>query len=229
MARKRQSGKRKARKSSSGIGIFVMGLIVGSIGTVLGMNYFDQSPLNGPGSGIGSLLKQPTQRVQSDSEPQKTSVTETIPDFKFDYHELLLEEEYVLPLPSRDRTEVADVPEQSTTETDSTATAETTESVAATELTSSPQPTAEPAVEPGTAFVIQIGSYRSFEDADRIKATLALTGSETYIQKVSIEGRGDFYRVRMGPFREYDAVERAVDTVTDLNIKPLVFRVKTSG
>ena len=150
-----------------------MGLIVGSIGTVLGMNYFDQSPLNGPGSGIGSLLKQPTQRVQSDSEPQKTSVTETIPDFKFDYHELLLEEEYVLPLPSRDRTEVADVPEQSTTETDSTATAETTESVAATELTSSPQPTAEPAVEPGTAFVIQIGSYRSFEDADRIKATLA--------------------------------------------------------
>ena len=56
-----------------------------------------------------------------------------------------------------------------------------------------------------------------------------LTGSETYIQKVSIEGRGDFYRVRMGPFREYDAVERAVDTVTDLNIKPLVFRVKTSG
>ncbi len=206
-----------------------MGLIVGSIGTVLGMNYFDQSPLNGPGSGIGSLLKQPTQRVQSDSEPQKTSVTETIPDFKFDYHELLLEEEYVLPLPSRDRTEVADVPEQSTTETDSTATAETTESVAATELTSSPQPTAEPAVEPGTAFVIQIGSYRSFEDADRIKATLALTGSETYIQKVSIEGRGDFYRVRMGPFREYDAVERAVDTVTDLNIKPLVFRVKTSG
>ncbi len=206
-----------------------MGLIVGSIGTVLGMNYFDQSPLNGPGSGIGSLLKQPTQREQPVSEPQRTSVTETIPDFKFDYHELLLEEEYVLPLPSRDRTEVADVPEQSTTETASAATAETTESVAATESTSSPQPTAEPAVEPGTAFVIQIGSYRSFEDADRIKATLALTGSETYIQKVSIEDRGDFYRVRMGPFRDYDAVERAVDTVTDLNIKPLVFRVKTSG
>lgn len=208
-----------------------MGLIVGSISTVLGMNYFDQSPLNGPGSGIGSLLKQPTQRVQSDSEPQRTSVTETIPGFKFDYHELLLEEEYVLPLPSRDRTEVADVPEESTTESTSasTATTETTESVAATESTSSPQPTAEPAVEPGTAFVIQIGSYRSFEDADRIKATLALTGNETYIQKVTIEDRGDFYRVRMGPFREYDAVERAVDSVTDLDIKPLVFRVKSSG
>ena len=207
-----------------------MGLIVGSIGTVLGMNYFDQSPLNGPGSGIGSLLKQPTQRVQSDSEPQTTSVTESIPDFKFDYHELLLEEEYVLPLPSRDRAEVADVPEESTTESTSAsdATAEPTETVAATESTS-PQPTAEPAVEPGTAFVIQVGSYRSFEDADRVKATLALTGRETYIQKVSIEGRGDFYRVRMGPFREYDAVERAVDTVTDMNIKPLVFRVKTSG
>lgn len=206
-----------------------MGLIVGSIGTVLGMNYFDQNSLNGPGSGIGSLLKQPTQRVQSASEPQKTSVTETIPDFKFDYHELLLEEEYVLPLPSRDRVEVADVPEESKTETAATATTETTESVSATESTSSPQPTAEPAVEPGTAFVIQIGSYRSFEEADRVKATLALTGSETYIQKVSIEGRGDFYRVRMGPFREYDAVERAVDSVADLNIKPLVFRVKTSG
>ncbi len=208
-----------------------MGLIVGSISTVLGMNYFDQNPLNGPGSGIGSLLKQPTQRVQSVSEPQSTSVTETIPGFKFDYHELLLEEEYVLPLPTRDRAEVADVPEKSTTESTSasTATAETTESVAATESTSPPQPTAEPAVEPGTAFVIQIGSYRSFEDADRIKATLALTGSETYIQKVTIEGRGDFYRVRMGPFREYDAVERAVDSVTNLDIKPLVFRVKSSG
>lgn len=208
-----------------------MGLIVGSIGTVLGMNYFDQNSLNGPGSGIGSLLKQPTQRVQPVSEPQRTPVTETIPNFKFDYHELLLEEEYVLPLPSRDRVEVADVPEKSTTESTSASatTAESTESVATTESTSSPQPTAEPAVEPGTAFVIQVGSYRSFEDADRIKATLALNGSETYIQKVSIEGRGDFYRVRMGPFREYDAVERAVDSVTNLDIKPLVFRVKLSG
>lgn len=208
-----------------------MGLIVGSITTVLGMNYFDQNPTNGPGSGIGSLLKQPTQREQSVSEPQTASVTETLPDFKFDYHELLLEEEYVLPLRPRDRIEVADVSEKSTTENTSasTTTTETTESVAATESTSTPQSPAEPAVEPGTVFVIQIGSYRNFEDADRVKATLALTGSETYIQKVSIEGRGDFYRVRMGPFHEYDAVERAVDTVTDMNMQSLVFRVKTSG
>ncbi len=236
MARARRKPKSKSRRSSSGLGIFVMGLITGSIGTVLGLGFFEDHPLDDVGSGLGSLLNQPAQTAPPAPQPQTGKVTEAIPDFKFNYRELLLEEEYVLPLPPREK--AADTEDQTSTEPESIAAAPTAteEAPAAAQTATDPTPAAaeqppapKPVADDGSAFVIQIGSYRKFEDADRIKATLALNGFEVYIQKVSIEGRGDFFRVRMGPFREYEAVESATDSLTKLDLQPLVFRVRTSG
>ncbi len=67
------------------------------------------------------------------------------------------------------------------------------------------------AVEPGAHYVLQAASFARFEDADRLKAKLALNGLVAHIQKVSIEGRGEYHRVRLGPytgFQELDAVDR---------------------
>ena len=48
-------------------------------------------------------------------------------------------------------------------------------------------PTA-PAVERAGSYVLQVGSYRKFEEADRVRAQLALQGIESKVQRVLIIG-----------------------------------------
>lgn len=62
--------------------------------------------------------------------------------------------------------------------------------------------------QPGT-YYLQVGSFRSAEQADRFKAKLTLQGLEVNIQKVTINNTDTFHRVRVGPFQELDALNRA--------------------
>lgn len=221
----RSKRKSKNRKSSSGFGIFCMGLIVGSIGTVLGMGFFDETPLDDVGSGLGSLLNDSRQVATPGAElSQPAAVDGQLPGFKFDFPELLLEEEYVLPPPNREQPTANKEPAQVATavppESDTSSTSSTT---------STTTPIQQPASGKGTAFVIQVGSFRKFEDADRVKATLAINGYEAFIQKVSIEGRGDFFRVRLGPFDQYETAQQTTGSLTALKYQPLVFRIKANS
>ena len=47
---------------------------------------------------------------------------------------------------------------------------------------------------------MQVGSFKAFEDADRVKATLALHGVTASIQRVVINGQEVWHRVHVGPF-----------------------------
>ncbi len=65
----------------------------------------------------------------------------------------------------------------------------------------------KPAVQsPGRAagYMLQMGSFRSLADADRLKASLALVGIQAEIQRVIIKGGDVYHRVRSGP---YDRVQ----------------------
>jgi cell division protein FtsN len=64
-------------------------------------------------------------------------------------------------------------------------------------------------VEQAGTFLLQIGSFKSFEQADRLKAKLSLLGFETDTQKVTINGKDTFYRVRVGPFPNLGILEKA--------------------
>ena len=55
---------------------------------------------------------------------------------------------------------------------------------------------------PGT-YVLQAGSFTSYDDADRRRAQLALQGIESSIQRVSIDDK-TFHRVRIGPTNDLD-------------------------
>ena len=61
-------------------------------------------------------------------------------------------------------------------------------------------------VEPGI-YVLQAGSFTEYEDADRRRATLALQGIESKIQRVTIDDN-TYHRVRIGP----------IDDLTELNV-----------
>ena len=197
-----------------------MGLIVGSLGTLLTLGIVDESPLDA-GSGLGSLLNDSNQDVAGtgqSSEPQTAPDTEPGLPFKFEFGELLLEEEYVLSPPQR--------PEPPEPKEETAASSSSTPAQPAATTASA---TAPPRDDGKSAYVIQVGSFRKFEDADRVKATLALSGLETFIQKVTVEGRGEFYRVRVGPFSQYDAAQQTTNQLIQLKFQPLIFRIKASG
>lgn len=54
---------------------------------------------------------------------------------------------------------------------------------------------------PGT-YVLQVGSFKRFEDADRAKARLALLGISATIQRVVINGQDVWFRVHVGPLSD---------------------------
>ncbi len=78
-------------------------------------------------------------------------------------------------------------------------------------------------------YMLQAGSYQRRTDAEELKATLALNGMVSDIQKVSIEGRGDFYRVNLGPYLTYYAMEKTNQHLQQLGIRSLRFKVTKSG
>lgn len=51
-------------------------------------------------------------------------------------------------------------------------------------------------------YIIQIGSYRSQQDAERQRAELALIGVEARVESVTINDNQTWYRVRVGPIAE---------------------------
>ena len=52
------------------------------------------------------------------------------------------------------------------------------------------------------AYVLQIGSYKGFEEADQAKARLAMQGIAANIQRVVINGQDVWFRVHIGPLSD---------------------------
>jgi len=87
------------------------------------------------------------------------------------------------------------------------------------------QESQQPARDRSGHYMLQVASYGSPEDADRLKARLALSGHEANIQKVSIEGRGVFYRVRLGPYADYRRMQAAKQQVARLGFSAIGLKV----
>lgn len=86
----------------------------------------------------------------------------------------------------------------------------------------------KPSVETDARYILQAGSFANFEDADRLKARLALAGLEARIEKVSIEGKGDYFRVRLGPYPKLDQLEAQNKKLADLGVRALRIKVKNA-
>lgn len=76
-----------------------------------------------------------------------------------------------------------------------------------------------------STYILQAASYSSFKDADKLKAKLALNGLSSRIEKISVEGKGQFYRVRLGPYTSTATKKDVVKRLGALGIKPLHLKV----
>jgi len=77
--------------------------------------------------------------------------------------------------------------------------------------TASPVPKAAPAktVKPASGtYYLQVGSFRNGVQAERFKAELAMQGMQTSIQTVTINNKDTFHRVRVGPFHDFDTLDK---------------------
>ncbi len=154
---------------------FIAGLLVGVF--VSGLIWLKVTP-------SGPLF--PQQAGSTKQERNKPAVVEKgedkqpdTPKPRFDFYTILPEMEVVVPDPVEE-------PESRTVET-------------AGELEPSTKPT-----DTAAGYMLQMGSFRNYADADRLKASLALVGIQAEIQRVSIKGGDVYHRVRSGP---YDRVQ----------------------
>ena len=82
---------------------------------------------------------------------------------------------------------------------------------------------AAPETRRGT-YVLQVGTYKDFADADRERAQLALQGIESYVEKVSVNN-SSWMRVRIGPVKNLDELNRLRQQLRKADKNVLVIRV----
>ncbi len=83
----------------------------------------------------------------------------------------------------------------------------------------------EDVTKPGN-YALQAGSFRRFGDADRRKASLALLGIESQIQKVEVAAGETWHRVRIGPYEDLDELNKVRRQLQENNIETLLIRIK---
>jgi cell division protein FtsN len=78
-------------------------------------------------------------------------------------------------------------------------------------------PSTAPAM-PATRYYLQAGAFQNADDADNLKAQLAMLGLEAVIQTGEVADKGVLHRVRVGPFRALDEVNRTRSLLTQNDI-----------
>lgn len=75
-------------------------------------------------------------------------------------------------------------------------------------------------------YLLQAGSFRRNEDADRRRAELILKGFDAAIQSVDLESGDSWHRVMIGPYDNLNAMHRAQDQLAGNGIETLPIKMK---
>ncbi|MDP2547234.1 SPOR domain-containing protein [Oceanobacter sp. 4_MG-2023] len=72
-------------------------------------------------------------------------------------------------------------------------------------------------------YLLQVGSFRSGEDADEMRANLLLLGMSAYAVEANVNN-GTWHRVFVGPFSNRSKLNKAQDILVSNNISPLLIK-----
>jgi cell division protein FtsN len=75
-------------------------------------------------------------------------------------------------------------------------------------------------------YVIQVAAYRTQEDADAQKARLALLGVESRIEKVTIDNKDTYYRVRVGPEKNLAKAHTLMARLEQNGVQAVLIKLK---
>ena len=199
-----RNSRRKKNSSGARFGhdlvMLVMGVAVGSISTLLYQGATSGDP-DRLGAGISQLLQDSRDSIRDSAPASSTAAKSTAPArTSFDFYTVLPEIERVI------------------SETGAFETAPATPKAQS-------MPAESKSKASGGFYMLQAGAYNDPGQAERMKARLALAGFEPSVQHISVQGRGDFYRVRVGPYPSMDLMETANRRLAKMKIKALRLKV----
>lgn len=87
------------------------------------------------------------------------------------------------------------------------------------------QPSGKPGENTGTYF-LQEGAYTTMDDAEKVKAKLALLGIVANVQPAIIPDKGLWYRVRIGPYKNPAEMNESLASLKLNGIKAVPVKVK---
>lgn len=86
-----------------------------------------------------------------------------------------------------------------------------------------------PAPQAATAYLLQVGSFQNFADADQAKAQLALQGITSRIQRVVVGGSDVWFRVQVGPYTTLQAVQDMRTRLMQAGANVVVLKIGGAG
>ena len=75
-------------------------------------------------------------------------------------------------------------------------------------------------------YYLQAGSFQNPADADNQKARLAILGLESSVEPSVLPDKGTWYRVRLGPYRKLEEINRARQTLAQNGIDASLVKLK---
>ncbi|MFP4647802.1 MAG: SPOR domain-containing protein [Halorhodospira sp.] len=186
---------RPERRSIPGWAWLLVGAALGA-GALFFLQYQQQGGGEAdPASGDPASGPQAEQR--SDEEPSK----EQEQGRQYEFYEMLMQDE-------------VSVPEEDLSEADERRSEEEERE----ELTRATN------FEEGQRYLLQAGSFQHHEDAESMRASLALVGLPAQIHTVELQGGEEWHRVRVGPFEDRGRIEEARSRMEKNDIEPLMLR-----
>lgn len=78
------------------------------------------------------------------------------------------------------------------------------------------------------SYFLQVGAFQTEQEADNMKASLALLGMEAIVQTATIPGKGVWHRVRVGPFTDLGQINSAKADLAQNGFKADLIKVNST-
>jgi cell division protein FtsN len=78
-------------------------------------------------------------------------------------------------------------------------------------------------------YFLQAGSFQNAEDADNLKAKLAMLGVEASVQPADLPGKGIWHRVRVGPFAGMEDMKQVRASLQQNGVQSSLIKVHEGG
>ncbi|HQS44698.1 MAG: sporulation protein [Methylotenera sp. 24-45-7] len=78
-------------------------------------------------------------------------------------------------------------------------------------------------------YYLQVGAFQTEEEADNMKAKLALQGFEALVQTATIPDKGVWHRVRVGPLNSLDEINKAKNDLVANGFKTDLIKVNNEN
>ncbi len=78
------------------------------------------------------------------------------------------------------------------------------------------------------SYFLQVGAFATEQEADNLKAKLALLGMEAIVQTVTIPDKGVMHRVRVGPLADLDQISKSRTELSKNGFNTDLIKVQSS-